>query len=158
MAVQTTPARRVDHSAIRVNQAFIIFFLLVAFVFNSTLLAALVAVVMLLGTASPSLALFQLFYRQVLKPAGIIKPDVIVDNPEPHRFAQGMGGTVVAMGAIALLLGQPVVGWALVWLVVLLAAANLFLGFCVGCFIYYQLNRLGVHGFAYSPIRREGER
>jgi hypothetical protein len=28
-----------------------------------------------------------------------------------------------------------------------LAAANLFFGFCAGCFVYYQLGKLGVPGF-----------
>lgn len=147
--------RQVDRSALRVNQSFIIGFLLLAFVLDSPLIVAFVAAVMLLGTIRPGLALFQAIYRRILRPAGLVKPDVIEDNPEPHRFAQGFGGTVVAAGAIALLLGQSLPGWALVWLVIALAALNLFLGFCAGCFVYYQLNRLGVPGFRYSPIRRE---
>ncbi len=148
------PVRRVDRSALRVNQSFIIALSILAFLFDTPYLAAFVAAVMLVGTAWPSLALFQGFYRRVLKPRGWVKPDVIEDNPEPHRFAQGFGGVVLALGVIALLLGQAVLGWALVWLVVALAALNLFLGFCAGCFVYYQLNRLGAPGFRYSPIQR----
>ncbi len=146
--------RRVDHSAIRVNQAFIIALLVLAFVFNSIALAGFVALVMLVGTAVPELALFQQVYRRALKPAGIVRPDVVPDNPEPHRFAQGFGGTVVALGVLALAMGAAGLGWALVWLVGFLAAANLFLGFCAGCFVYYQLNRLGVPGFRHGRITR----
>ncbi len=40
------------------------------------------------------------------------------------------------------------------WRPSMLAALNLFVGFCVGCFVYYQLNRLGVPGFLHSPLRR----
>lgn len=145
--------RKVDQSALRANQAFIIGLLLLAFVLDSVWLAAFVGVVMLLGTAVPGLSLFKRLYQHVLKPAGLVKPQVITDNPEPHRFAQGFGGVVVALAVIALLAGQPVVGWALVGLVIVLAALNLFVGFCAGCFVYYQLNRLGVPGFARSPIR-----
>ena len=145
--------RKVDQSALRVNQAFIIGLLLLAYVLDSVWLAAFVGVVMLLGTAVPSLSLFKRVYQHVLKPAGLVKPQVITDNPEPHRFAQGFGGVVVALAVIALLAGQSVVGWALVGLVIVLAALNLFVGFCAGCFVYYQLNRLGVPGFARSPIR-----
>jgi hypothetical protein len=148
-----TSNRRVDRSALRVNQSFIIGLLILAFVVNIPLIAAFVAAVMLIGTAWPKLALFQWIYRSILKPAGLVKPDVIEDNPEPHRFAQGFGGTVLTVGVIALLVGQPLLGWALVWLVIALAALNLFLGFCAGCFVYYQLNRLGVPGFRYGPIR-----
>lgn len=149
-----TTSRKVDHSALRVNQAFIIALLALAFVLNSVWLVAFVAAVMLLGTAVPSLSLFKAIYQKGLKPAGVIKPDVIVDNPEPHRFAQGFGG-VVLLGAIAALLaGVTTVGWALVGVVIVLAALNLFLGFCAGCFVYYQLNRLGVPGFSHSPLKQ----
>jgi len=144
--------RTVDHSALRVNQAFIIVLLIVGFVADSPLLVILVAAVMLLGTAVPGAALFKLVYRRLLRPAGLVKPDVIADNPEPHRFAQGFGGVVLVMALIALLTGLGTLGWALVWLVIALAALNLFLGFCAGCFLYYQLNKLNVPGFNRSPI------
>ncbi|MBK9050618.1 MAG: DUF4395 family protein [Chloroflexi bacterium] len=77
-----------------------------------------------------------------------------MDNPEPHRFAQGFGGVVVMAAAAAFLAQLATVGWALVWLVIILAALNLFLGFCAGCFLYYQLHRLGVPGFTARPIGR----
>jgi hypothetical protein len=149
----TTSERKVDQSALRVNQAFIIGLLLLAFVLNAVWLVAFVAAVMLLGTAVPSLSLFKGIYQRVLKPAGLVKADVILDNPEPHRFAQGFGGVVLVGALIALLAGATVVGWGLVALVIALAALNLFLGFCAGCFVYYQLNKLGVPGFAHSPLR-----
>src|SRR5512136_910895 len=101
----TTSIRRVDHSALRVNQAFIIGLLVLAFVLNIPAIAAFVAAVMLIGTAAPELALFQDIYRGILKPAGIVKPHVIEDNPEPHRFAQGFGGVVLAIGVLALFAG-----------------------------------------------------
>ncbi|HZD09874.1 MAG TPA: DUF4395 domain-containing protein [Candidatus Binatia bacterium] len=147
-----TDQRRVDHTALKVNQAFIIALLLLAFVLDSWPVVAFVGAVMLLGTAVPALSLFKLVYRKALRPAGLVRPQVVVDNPEPHRFAQGLGGVFLALGIIALLLGQPVVGWVLAWIVIVLAALNLFLGFCAGCFVYYQLNRLGLPGFEHAPI------
>lgn len=148
--------RKVDQSSLKVNQTFIIALLLLAFVLDSTWLVIFVAAVMLVGTAVPALSLFKRVYQHVLRPAGVVKPNVIVDNPEPHRFAQGFGG-VVLLGAIAALLaGAAAVGWALVGLVVLLAALNLFLGFCAGCFVYYQLHKLGVPGFSRGPIGQGG--
>lgn len=143
---------KVDHSALKVNQTFIITLLILAFVLNSWGLAAFVGLVMLLGTAVPRLSLFKQIYAQVLRPSGLIKPDVVPDNPEPHRFAQGLGGVFVALSVIALLAQLTAVGWALAWLVIVLASLNLFLGFCAGCFVYYQLNRLNVPGFEHSPL------
>lgn len=151
MSEQALP--KVDQSAIKVNQAFIISLLLLAFILNEVWLVAFVSAVMLLGTAVPALALFKQIYKRVLKPAGLVKPEVIPDHPEPHRFTQGFGGVVVALSLAAHLAGQPVLGWALAGLVVFLASLNLLLGFCAGCFLYYQLNQLGVPGFDHSPVK-----
>lgn len=145
--------RKVDQTALKVNQAFIIGLLLLAFLLDTVWLVVFVAVVMLLGTAVPNLSLFKQIYQSILKPIGIAKPNIIEDNPEPHRFSQGLGGVFVTLSAIALFAGISTLGWALTWIVIFLAAFNLFLGFCAGCFIYYQLNKLGVPGFRVSPIQ-----
>lgn len=144
--------RRVDHTALKVNQAFIISLSIVAFLLSSRPLVAVVAAVMLLGTVAPQLALFKQVYRRLLLPAGVLEARVVADNPEPHRFAQGFGGVVLALALLALVANQVVLGWALVWLVVALAALNLFVGFCAGCFLYYQLNRMGIPGFDRRPV------
>lgn len=146
--------RKVDHSALRTNQAFIIGLSVLAFVLNSWLLIAFVSAVMLVGTVFPSAGLFKAVYFSALKPRGWVKPDVKVDNPEPHLFAQGFGGVVLLIAVLALIGGVPVLGWALTWLVIALAALNLFAGVCVGCMMYYQFNRLGVPGFTQAPIQR----
>lgn len=147
--------RKVDHMALKVNQAFIIALLIAAYITNTPWLVVFVAAVMLIGTVWPQAALFKAVYTYVLKPAGVLKPRVIPDNPEPHLFAQGLGGVFLVLSSLALIaLNQPVIGWALAWLVIGLAALNLFVGFCAGCFIYYQLNRLHVPGFTVSPIER----
>jgi hypothetical protein len=140
----------VDHAALRTNQAFIIGLSIGAFVANAPWLAALVAAVMVLGTwrRVPG---FGFVYRGLLKPQGWVRPDVLPDNPEPHRFAQGFGAAVLGGGALALFAGLAGPGWALTWVVVALAALNLFGGFCVGCAVYYWLNRLHVPGFAKAP-------
>jgi hypothetical protein len=142
--------QKVDHSALRVNQACIISLLIIAFVLNVPWLVAAVALVMLIGTALRGPG-FKWIYAGMLKPRGIVKPDVIEDNPQPHVFAQGMGGTVLLIALAGFWLGSPVAGWALTWLVVALAALNLFVGFCAGCFVYYWLVRLHAPGFGVQP-------
>ena len=140
----------VDHSAIRTNQALIISLSVIAFILNLPWLVLLVALVMAVGTAL-KLPGFGFVYRWLLKPLKLIKPDLLEDNPEPHRFAQGFGAVVLAIGAITLFAGASIVGWGLVWLVILLAALNLLVGFCVGCAVYYWLGRLEVPGFVQPP-------
>ena len=142
--------QKVDHAALRSNQAFIIALSVLAFILNLPLLAGFVGTIMLLGTLTRQPG-FAFAYRHVLKPLGWVKPDVIIDNPEPHRFAQGFGSVVLLAGAVSLLLGTSGLGWILVWVVIALAALNLFGGFCVGCAMYYWLNRLKVPGFTKSP-------
>lgn len=135
-----------DRSAVRVNQALIIAFLVLGFILNQPLFVAFVAAVMAIGTAFPAAALFQRIYRDLLRPAKLIRPDVHSEDPAPHRFAQGMGAGVLIVSLIAFLAGSTGLGWALGILVIVLAGINLFFGFCAGCFVYFQLQRLGVIG------------
>lgn len=142
--------KKVDHAALRTNQAAIIALIIAAFVAENVWLAAVVCLVMLIGTLR-NIPAFGFIYKRVLKPRGWVQPDIIPDNPEPHRFAQGFGSVVMIGGTLALSAGASTIGWALVWLVVALAALNLFGGFCVGCAVYYWLNRLHAPGFTQSP-------
>jgi hypothetical protein len=140
----------IDHSALKMNQGVIIVGLLLAFVINVPWIVAAVALVMLIGTVIGRPG-FLFVYALLLRPLRIVKPDPLDDNPEPHRFAQGFGGVVSAISALLLLLGAGGGGWALAWLVIVLAALNLFVGFCTGCAVYYWLNRLSVPGFSRTP-------
>jgi hypothetical protein len=137
--------KKVDTTAIKFNQASIITFTLLAYVLDLPWLVLFVGAVLAVGTIWPGAALFQQAYRQVLKPIGLVKPHVIDDDPAPHRFAQGVGATFLGLSSLALLaLNAISLGWELAGLVVVLAAINLFFNFCAGCFVYYQLRRLGL--------------
>jgi len=135
---------KVDQTSLRFNQASIILLLVLAFLLDAAWLVAFVAAVMVVGTLWPQAGLFKHVYARLLKPAGWLKPHVIDDDPKPHLFAQGLGGIFLVLSVAALWLGQPILGWGLAGAVVALASINLFLGFCLGCFIYYQLGRVGV--------------
>jgi hypothetical protein len=99
--------------------------------------------VLLLGTFAPQLALFKQFYFKVLKPRGIVKPRPVQDRPEPHNFAQGLGGVFLVISSV-FLLPVPVIGLALALLVAVLAFVNLAFGYCLGCQIYFQLGKRGL--------------
>ena len=146
----TQSLQKVDHSALKANQITIIVLNILAFIFNLPILAAFVAVVMGLGSLLKVPGFLPL-YRFVYKPLNILKPDVLNDNPEPHRFAQFVGFLFMTAGSIALFLGASALGWALVWVVVALAALNAFAGFCVGCAMYYWFVRLHLPGFTKTP-------
>jgi hypothetical protein len=131
---------RVDQSALRTNQVCIITLLVLAFVLDIPALVAGVGGALLLSAAYPPGGPFRLLYAKVLAPIGLIRPDVQEDEPAPHRFAQALGGTFTALAAVALWQGWTIVGWTLTWMVVALAALNLFAGVCVGCLLYAALH------------------
>lgn len=139
-----TTVSRVDHTALKFNQGSIIVLLLLAFIFNWQWLVAFVAVVMLVGSILPRAGLFKWIAQRWVEPAGILRADIRPDVPQPHLFAQAIGGLFLTGATIAFLLGATSVGWVLAAIVVVLAAVNLFLGFCAGCFLYFQLGKLGV--------------
>ncbi len=70
-----------------------------------------------------------------------------------YRFSMGLGGIFTTAASLALFGGLSTLGWGLGFLVVGLAALNLFAGFCAGCFVYYQLNKLGVPYFSHAPLK-----
>src|ERR1700687_2628676 len=122
----------IDHSALKVNQTGIVATVLVAFIgsyfFQPLLiLIPLLAVVLLLGTFAPQLALFKEIYFKVLKPRGIVKPRPMQDRPEPHNFAQGLGGVFLAISSV-FLIPLPVVGLALPVLGAVVAVVHLGFG------------------------------
>lgn len=146
----TQTLQKVDHAILRTNQYFIIGLSILAYIFNQPILAAFVALVMGIGSILKTPG-FGVLYKSVFKPLGWIKPDVLEDNPEPHRFSQIVGFAFLSAGSIALFSGAFTLGWTLVWIVIALASLNAFGGFCVGCAMYYWLAKLGVPGFGKQP-------
>ncbi len=136
--------RKFDRSVLKVNQVAIMSLTLLGFVLGTPALVALVAVVMLAGTVDPRLALFQQLYLRVLRPAGLVSPRIVMDDPAPHRFAQGLGGVFMAAATLALASAAWVAGWTLAAIVVALAFINFAFDFCVGCQIFFLLARAGL--------------
>src|SRR5678809_301907 len=82
--------QKVDQSALKTNQIIIISLNILAFILNLPILAAFVALMMGIGSAL-RIPGFGFVYKNLLKPRGWMKPDVLNDNPEPHRFSQILG-------------------------------------------------------------------
>ena len=138
---------QLDENGLKTGQALTIILLIVAFVLNTWPLVALVALAQLLGGLGMSFAPYKLIYQHLVKPSGLVKPRIINDDPQPHRFALLVGTLFNTAATIALLSGAPVLGWVLVGVVITLANLNFWVGFCMGCWVYYQLGRLGIPGF-----------
>jgi len=142
-----SPARRIDENALRFNQVMIVGLVVLAFITDQRWLVLLTGVCMAIGAAWPGRGPFQLLYRKVLIPSGVISPRAEPGDPRPHRFAQIVGASCLI--AAGLLLNRwDLAGWFLAWVVVALALVNLLFGFCTGCFLYLQLSRIGLAGGA----------
>lgn len=140
------PAKTIDHSAIRTGQVLAIATLLAAFVLDRWEPIAALAGMFLATGVFFEWGPFALVYRLLLKPLGLVSPDLRTDNVQPHRFGQAVGAISAALAAAALYFNYTMLGWILVWVLIALTGVSLS-GWCIGCFLYYQLNRLGLRGF-----------
>lgn len=59
------------------------------------------------------------------------------EHEYPPRFAQALGGTFLALAAVAFLLGVPALGWVLTAAVAALQVLLATTGVCVGCRLYF---------------------
>ena len=143
-------AATLDQSVLKVTQAGIVTTLLLAFLLAAlwpaaALLVPLLAIVMLAGSVEPRLAPFRQLYLRLLRPSNLVRPRVIADSMRPHAFAQQMGGSMLLLASIFLFpLNSLVIGWGLVWIVIVLAFVNFAFNFCLGCQIFYRLERFGL--------------
>lgn len=151
--MSTNQAYIVDQSGLKVGQALTIVILLLAFVLDAWLLVAFVALAQLMAALNMPFAPYRLAYVRIAKPLGLIKPNPMPDHPEPHRFASLVGSIFNGVAFLAALAAAPALGWVLVWIVIVLANLNFWLNFCLGCWMYYQFNRLGVPGFSSNPLK-----
>ncbi len=118
--------------------------------FNQALLVLGVGLALALRRPEPVYALALLFLLSFtpadplrgLKALLRVRPHPVEDDPRPHRFARALGTAFLLLASLALALGHPWLGFALAAVVGLLAAVNLGLRFCLGCFLYYRFRLL----------------
>jgi len=139
------PIPRVDTHLAKFSQACTVALAGLAFIFSQPVIALIAAIVMTLAALAPDISPYRLLYRGIVLPLGLWKPRVVEDDPAPHRFAQGVGAVFLIAATLVLFLTNAyAVGWMLDLIVFVLAAINLTVGFCAGCFVYYHLGRLGL--------------
>jgi hypothetical protein len=132
----TPPARFIDPRGQRFGAALSAIVLVASFVANVPWLAVLVGINLLVAAAFGA-RLFLLgrpwpLIRKALR-LGPTEPE----HEYPPRFAQALGGTFIALGAIAFLAGLTVGGWLLVGAVATLQVLLASTGYCLGCRMYF---------------------
>lgn len=136
---------RVDTHLARFSQACTVVLSALGFIFEQPIIILVTAVIMAIAALAPDVSPYRLLYRWIVLPLHLLRPRIVEDDPAPHRFAQGVGATFLLASALVLLLtNATAVGLGLDLIVFVLAAVNLSVGFCAGCFVYYHLGRLGL--------------
>ena len=108
-----------------------------------TWLAAALAVGFALRVAGgPRYSPFGRLSVHVLAPRVAAEPRLVAGAPK--RFAQGIGLVMSTIALALFLLGYPAAGIALLGVLVAAALAEAALGFCLGCWMYAQLQARGV--------------
>lgn len=151
----------VDHAEIKLGQLFTMLMCIVAFMFKEpAYLIALGGIFLVTGLYRP-VSPFVLAYRHIAKPLGLMRSDYRLDNIQPHAFGQIIGAITVALAIALLYFGFATAAWIIVWVLFALTLIS-YLGWCIGCFLYYQLYRLGLQGFfGHAPtdkVTRSGRR
>lgn len=141
--MQTT---QVDHAEIKLGQILTMALSLLAFSLSEPRWLIVLGGIFLITAFARPLSPFVLLYRHVVRPLNVMHSDYRLDNIQPHAFGQLIGALTVAIAVLLLQLGFNTAGWIVVWAMVGLTLVS-YLGWCIGCFMYYQLNRLGLKGF-----------
>ncbi len=79
-------------------------------------------------------------FRRVVRPR--LSPPTHLEDPEPPRFAQGVGLAFALVALAGYLAGAPVVGAVAVGFALAAALLNAVFRFCLGCEMYLLLRRV----------------
>ncbi|MBA3778947.1 MAG: DUF4395 domain-containing protein [Chloroflexi bacterium] len=135
----TPPARSIDPRAQRFGAALSAVILLAAAATGGGIGLLIVALV---GIALAASALFGTRYFLFTRPWPALRATLNLAPAEPEheyppRFAQALGATFLAIGAVLLAAGLTPVGWLPVLAVVALQVLLATTGICVGCRLYF---------------------
>ncbi len=145
---------QVDHAEIKLGQILTMAMSVAAFTLSEPKWLMALGAIFLVTALFRPLSPFVLIYRHVVRPLKVMHSDYRLDNIQPHAFGQVIGAVTVAIAITLLYMGFNAAGWTIVWILVGLTLVS-YLGWCIGCFMYYQLNRLGLKGFfRHAPTDR----
>lgn len=139
-------AAYVDHAEIKMGQILTMAIAAAALALQMPVLLAVLGVTFLLSGTVRALSPFSWLYRGVVRPRGIIRSDYRLDNIQPHKFGQLVGALTVVAALGLIEAGYALAGWGVVVVLLVLTLVS-YAGWCIGCYLYYQLNRLGLGGF-----------
>ena len=151
----TPPARRIDPRGQRFGAGVSVVVLFAAFAADWFWLAALVGLNLLLASAFGTRLFLPGRAWPLVRSALRLGP-AEAEHEYPPRFAQALGGIVIAVGALAYGIGLVAIGWLFVSAVAALQAVLAVTGYCLGCRLYFL--RWAVPASFAKLFRRNDER
>jgi hypothetical protein len=147
-------ARQVDHAEIKTGQLLTMLVSAAAFFLQDPRWLMGLGLIFLVTAVARPLSPFVWTYRYLVAPLRLMRSDYRLDNIQAHSFGQLVGAATVVVILALLHAGFAVAAWIVVGVLFGLTLIS-YLGWCVGCFLYYQLNRLGLKGFfRHAPTDR----
>lgn len=147
-------ARQVDHAEIKTGQLLTMLMSTLAFFLQDTSWLIALGLIFLVTALARPLSPFVLTYRYLIAPTGLMHSDYRLDNIQPHSFGQLIGAVTVGVVLLLHYSGFEWAAWSVVGVLFGLTLVS-YLGWCIGCFLYYQFNRLGLKGFfRHAPTDR----
>ena len=131
----------VDTHLAKFSQGCVVALTGLAFLLAQPVIVLIAAVLLTVSALVPAFSPFRLLYRYGIIPLHLMRPRIVEDDPEPHRFGAAF---LIAATLVLFLTKVPALGWALDLIVFALAAINMTIGFCAGCLVYYYLGRIGI--------------
>ena len=132
----TPPARFIDPRGQRFGAGLSAVLLAIAFFAGQFWLAGLVGLNLLVASAFGSRFFLPGRSWPLIRKALRLGPTQPEHEYQP-RFAQALGGTVLAIGAIAFAVGAAAAGWLAVGAVAGLQTLLAVTGYCLGCKLYF---------------------
>jgi len=133
-----------DVTARKVHQWAMIVLVVAAFLVEgvpAVVLLLVAGAVMLVGRYWWPADLFRQLTWRVLEPAGLLRRRDVHEDHDMRRIARVLGGAAWIASAALLLLGLPVLAWALALAIAVMVALDAAADFCVLCFVVARARR-----------------
>jgi hypothetical protein len=133
-----------DVTARKVHQWAVVAMVALAFLLPVPAAAVLLAaagLIMLVGRFWWPADVFRQLTWRVLEPAGLLRRRDVHEDHETRRVARVMGGAVWLVAAALLLLHQPLIAWALAFLIAVMVVLDAATDFCALCFVVARARR-----------------
>lgn len=130
------PVRSIPRPLVKTNQSVIVGSVILSWITGQIWLLAIPLIAGLIGLISGTNPIMRFAKLFLTKPLSSYIPE----DHEQQQFNQTIAVVLLALGLISFVIGWTAAGYILTGMVAMAASIAL-LGFCIGCFLHYQLKQ-----------------